>query len=505
LPIEDDLVSIMDSVKYMAIIHKSGGGTGFDFSKLRPAGDIKFSTKGIASGPVSFMKIHDVSTEVVKQGGKRRGANMGVLETTHPDILTFISVKSKEGELKNFNISVKITNSFMNKVTKNQSYNLVNPRTRNVVGKLNAKNVFDSIVHNAWKTGDPGLVFIDEINRRNPTPALGKIESTNPCGEQPLYPYESCNLGSINLAKFVKNKKVDWPRLKRTVSIAVHFLDNVIDTNKYPLPKIEKTTKANRKIGLGIMGFAELLIQLNISYDSKQAVALAEKIMKFISNQAREASMNLAKTRGSFPNFKKSIWAKKYKGMRNATLTTIAPTGTISIIAGCSSGIEPLFAVSYIREVLDGTQLIETNPYFEKIAKEHGIYSKEIMNQIAMTGSVKEIRKIPATLKGLFKTALEIKPEWHVKMQAAFQKYTDNAVSKTVNFPKTAKTSDVRKAFLLAWKLNCKGITIYRYGSKPEQVLYVGTTVKRRKGEQVKYLSAESDYAGGCPYPYCPH
>jgi ribonucleoside-diphosphate reductase alpha chain len=505
LPIEDDLVSIMDSVKYMAIIHKSGGGTGFDFSKLRPTGDIVFSTKGIASGPVSFMKIHDVSTEVVKQGGKRRGANMGVLDTIHPDILTFINAKSNEGELKNFNISVKITNAFMNKVTKNQSYNLVNPRTKKVVGKLNAKKVFDSIIQSAWKTGDPGLVFIDEINRRNPTPALGKIESTNPCGEQPLYSYESCNLGSINLAKFIKNKKVDWSRLKRVVSIAVHFLDNVIDTNKYPLPRIEKMTKANRKIGLGVMGFAELLIQLNLPYDSKQAVAFAEKLMKFISTQAREASINLAKTRGSFPNFKKSIWAKKYKRIRNATLTTIAPTGTISIIAGCSSGIEPLFAVSYMRDVLDGTKLIETNPYFEKIAKEHSLYSKEIMNKIAMTGSVRGIKKIPLNLKRLFQTALEIKPEWHVRLQAAFQKYTDNAVSKTINFPKTAKTSEVRKAFLLAWKLKCKGITVYRYGSKPEQVLYVGTTIKRRKGKPVKYISAESDYAGGCPYPYCPH
>jgi ribonucleoside-diphosphate reductase alpha chain len=340
-------------------------------------------------------------------------------------------------------------------------------------------------------------VFIDEINRKNPTPKLGKIESTNPCGEQPLYSYESCNLGSINLAKFATNGKIDWDRLKEVITTAVHFLDNVIDINKYPLKQIKKITKANRKIGLGVMGFAELLIQLNISYDSKKAVSLAEKLMKFVSKEARQASIDLAEIRGSFPNFRKSIWAKKYERMRNATLTTIAPTGTISIIAGCSSGIEPLFAVSFIRNVLDGTKLVETNPYFEALAKEQKFYSKQLMKKIAKTGTTKNIKQIPPNIKRIFKTALDIKPEWHVQMQAAFQKYTDNAVSKTINFPPNATLADVRKAYLLAWKLKCKGITIYRYGSKAEQVLYLGA--------KIPYVSAESEFAGGCPYPYCPH
>lgn len=474
LPVEDSLVGIFDSVKRMALIHQSGGGTGFNFSHIRPKGDIVKSTKGVASGPLSFMRVFDVATDVIKQGGKRRGANMGILNFNHPDILEFIVAKSKEDILSNFNISVAVSDGFMDAVSKNKEYWLVNPRNNEKTTKVNAKEVFDLIVSSAWKTGDPGLVFIDEINRKNPLKGLGLIEATNPCGEQPLFNFESCDLGSINLVKMVKNNSILWDKLRQTVHKAVHFLDNVIDVNRFPLEEIENQTKASRKIGLGVMGWAEALIRLGIRYDSIKALRLAERVMKFVNDEARKASNKLALIRGSFPDFDKSIWKSKVKATRNATVTTIAPTGSISIIAGVTSGIEPLFAVSFVRNVLAGAHLLEVNPEFETIAKTKGFYSKRLMMKIAKTGSLKGVKEVPKKVQDLFRTALEISPEWHVKMQAAFQKYTDNAVSKTINLPENASLKDVSKAFLLAHKLKCKGITVYRYGSKKQQVLTVG-------------------------------
>ncbi|MEM5872509.1 MAG: adenosylcobalamin-dependent ribonucleoside-diphosphate reductase, partial [Candidatus Aenigmatarchaeota archaeon] len=475
LPIEDSLESIFNALKNMSLIEQSGGGVGFDFSKLRPKGDIVRSTHGVASGPVSFMRIFDVATDVIKQGGRRRGAMMGILRINHPDILEFINAKSKEGFLTNFNLSVAITDEFMKALKENKEYDLINPRNQNIVKRIKARYVWNLIVENAWKTGDPGLIFIDEINRHNPTPFVGKIEATNPCGEFLGLPYESCNLGSIAIQRMINDKgEIDWEKLRRTVHIAVHFLDNVIDANYYTLPEIEKITKANRKIGLGIMGWAEFLIKLNIPYDSKEALSLAEKIMKFVSEEARKKSEELGLKRGSFPNFEKSIFYGKYKAMRNATVTAIAPTGSISIIAGCSSGIEPLFAISFMRNVLEGTRLFEVNPLFEKISKENGFYSAKLLEKIAKLGSIQKIKEIPKEIRRIFVTALDIEPEWHVKMQAAFQKYVDNAVSKTVNLPNNATKKDVEKAFLLAYSLKCKGITVYRYGSKKQQVLNIG-------------------------------
>jgi len=503
LPVEDSIEGIFDAVKYMAIIHKSGGGTGFSFSRLRPEGDLVRKTKGTASGPVSFMRVFDAATDVIKQGGRRRGANIGILRVDHPDILNFIRAKRKEGFLSNFNISVAVTDSFMKAVKRDEGYELKNPATGRVVRTLKAKDVFDLIVTMAWETGDPGLVFIDEINRRNPTPHIGDIESTNPCGEQPLVPFESCNLGSINLARMVKGKEIDWAKLKRTIGTAVHFLDNVIDANQYPLSQIEKMTKSNRKIGLGVMGFAEALIKMGIPYDSKKTLETAEKIMKFIRVEAEKKSIEIAKERGSFPNFKGSIWEKKgYKQMRNATVTTIAPTGTISVIAGTTSGIEPLFAVSFVRNVMEGTRLLEVNTDFEGIAKQRGFYSRELMMMVAKKGSVRGFKEIPEDVRRLFGTALDIDPEWHVRIQAAFQKYVDNAVAKTINLPQDATPEDVRKAFLLAYKLKCKGITVYRYGSKKEQVLYIGPALGERPEEE--HVSVDSEYSGGCPAMTCP-
>ena len=500
LPVEDSLKSIFTAVKNMAIIEQSGGGVGFDFSKLRPKGDIVKSTKGVASGPVSFMRVFDVATDVIKAGGKRRGAMMGILRVDHPDIEEFITAKQKPGVLSNFNISIAVTDDFMEKIEADEEYWLVNPRNKRKVRKLKARYVWNLIAESAWKSGDPGVVFIDEVNRHNPTPEVGRIEATNPCGEQPLLPYESCNLGSINLSRMVENGKINWKKLRKTVRNAVHFLDNVIDANKFPLKKIEQMTKANRKIGLGIMGFADMLIKLGIPYNSEKALKLAEKLMKFITDEARKKSVELGEERGSFPNFDKSIWKDKYSAMRNATVTTIAPTGSISIIAGCSSGIEPLFAISFIRNVLGGTRLFEINPLFEITAKERGFYSAKLLEEIAKTGSVQKIKEVPDDVKKIFVTALDISPEWHVKMQAAFQKYTDNAVSKTVNLPFEASVEDVRKIFELAWKLKCKGVTVFRYGSKPEQVLYIGEI----KTEKKKFVTAESEYAGGCPTKTCP-
>ncbi|MEM2182886.1 MAG: vitamin B12-dependent ribonucleotide reductase [Candidatus Bathyarchaeia archaeon] len=508
LPVGDSIEEIFDALKYMALIHKSGGGTGFSFSRLRPRGDVVKSTMGVASGPVSFMRIFDVATEVIKQGGKRRGANMGILRVDHPDIIEFITAKEKEGVLTNFNISVGATDEFMEAVENDEYYSLVNPRNGAVVKRLKARAVFDLIATAAWKTGDPGLVFLDEINRRNPTPHVGVIESTNPCGEVPLLPYESCNLGSINLSRMVRDGEIDWDKLRRTIRIAVHFLDNVIDANKYPIPQIEKATKANRKIGLGVMGFAEMLIKLGIPYDSDEAIAIAEKVMSFISEEARKKSVELGEERGSFPNFPGSIWDKMgYKAMRNATVTSIAPTGTISIIAGTSSGIEPLFAVAFVRNVM-GTQLFEVNSVFEQIAKERGFYSTELISKIAKTGSVQGLSEVPPDVKRIFVTALEIAPEWHVRMQAAFQKYTDNAVSKTVNLPHEATIDDVRRIFMMAWKLKCKGITVYRYGSKAEQVLVVGgvqTPSLSTTTTPPPYIQASAEFAGECPTGVCPY
>ena len=500
LPVEDSLEGIFDAAKDMAIIEKSGGGVGFDFSRLRPKGDIVQSTKGVASGPLSFMRIFDTSTEVIKAGGKRRGAMMAILRVDHPDVLEFITSKQTPGFLSNFNISVAATDEFMKAVEDDGEYSLVNPRNKERTGKLKAKDVWSLMARSAWASGDPGVVFIDEINRYNPTPKVGRMESTNPCGEQPLLPYESCNLGSINLSRMVEDGKVNWEKLRSTVRNAVHFLDNVVEANRYPLKETDEITRANRKIGLGVMGFADMLIKLGVPYDSEQALQVGEKIMKFIEEEGHKRSVELGEERGSFKNFEGSIWQNKYPAMRNATVTTVAPTGTISIIAGCSSGIEPIFAISFIRNVLSGTRLFETNPLFEMIAKEKGFYSAQLLEEIAKTGSVQKIQSVPEDVKRLFVTALDIDPEWHVRMQAAFQKYTDNAVSKTVNLPKEATVDDVRKIYDMAWKLKCKGVTVFRYGSKPEQVLYIGE-IKTEKG---KFVALDPEYAGGCPSQNCP-
>lgn len=497
LPVEDSIEGIFTTLKHMAIIHKTGGGTGFSFSKLRPKGDLVKTTTGVASGPVSFMRIYDTATDVIKQGGRRRGANMGILRFDHPDIEEFVTAKEREEMLANFNISVAVTDEFMEAVKKDGKFYLINPRTGGITKELKAKNFFDLIVAMAWRTGDPGLIFLDEINKANPTPALGAIESTNPCGEQPLLPYESCNLGSINLARMVKERDVDWNELRRLVRIAVHFLDNVIDANKYPLKQIEELTLGNRKIGLGVMGFAEMLIELGIPYQSEAALEMAEKIMKFISEEATRRSVELAQTRGSFPNFAQSTWPQRgFKAMRNATLTTVAPTGTISIIAATSSGIEPLFAISYMREVMEGTHLLEVNPLFEQAAKERGFYSDRLMQQIARLPSIQELESIPLDLRQLFLTTFDISGEWHVRMQAAFQKYVDNAVSKTVNLPADASIEDVRHIYLLAHELKCKGITVYRYGSKKAQVLYLAEQAKSFK--ETQYVRASTEYGGEC-------
>lgn len=475
LPVEDSLDSIFNAVKLMAKIQQSGGGTGFNFSKIRPKGDLVKTTKGIASGPLSFMEIFDKTTDIIRQGGKRRGANMGILQSDHPDIVEFIKSKKHEGRFSNFNLSVAAANEFMDCALKNKEYWLINPRTGRKTKKVSAKIIMEMISNMAWETGDPGLVFIDEINRHNPTPELGKIESTNPCGEQPLLPYESCTLGSINLAKMLEKGRLDWDKLKRTVRTAVHFLDNVIDVNKYPAAEIEEKTKANRKIGLGVMGFADTIAFLGIPYGSEKAVQFAEKLMKFITETARKKSEELGNERGNFPNFEKSAFKKTHKTMRNATLTTIAPTGSISLIAGCSAGIEPLFAIAFVREALEGTKIIEMSRTFEEVARKKGFYDKKLMLQIAKEGYVSKNKKIPADIRRTFATALEIKPEWHIRIQAAFQKYTDNSVSKTVNLPNNATAKDIEKIYELAYKLKCKGTTVYRYGSKQKQVLYIGS------------------------------
>jgi ribonucleoside-diphosphate reductase alpha chain len=503
LPVEDSIDRIFESLKNMARIHQTGGGTGFSFSHLRPKGALVASTKGRASGPVSFMSIFDKATGVIVQGGRRRGANMGILRCDHPDIVDFIEAKSQKGMFENFNLSVAVTDKFMADVKADRTFELKNPATGKKAGQIRAKSVFDLIVNAAWRSGDPGLVFIDQINRKNPTPQIGMIEATNPCGELPLLAFESCNLASINLAKMVDNGKLDWDKLKDRVGWAIRFLDNVIEVNKYPLPQIQKITLANRKIGLGVMGFADMLIMLGMTYGSEEALKLAKKLMKFIHEHSIMTSVELAEERGVFPNFDKSIYAVKGLRLRNATANTIAPTGTISIIAGCSSGIEPLFAVSFVRNVLSGTKLFEVNPLFEEAAKKAGLHLHDILGEIARKGSLQSVKGIPSELKRIFVTAFDVSPLQHLQVQAAFQKYTDNAVSKTINLPENASVDVVRDIYLKAHELKCKGITIYRYGSKDQQVLSFGVKEKNVPKSHREVVVADAEYSGGCAVGEC--
>ncbi len=504
IPVEDSMEGIFGALKAMAKIHQTGGGTGFSFSQLRPKGDLVASTKGQASGPVSFMDIFDKATGVIVQGGRRRGANMGILRCDHPDIIEFVEAKIEKDRFSNFNLSVGITDEFMEALKEDKQLDLINPRTQKKARRLKARAIFDLIVNAAWRTGDPGLIFLDEINRRNPTPDTGQIEATNPCGELPLLAYESCNLGSLNLAKMVRENSVDWEKLKDRIEWTIRFLDDVIEVNKFPLPEIKKITFANRKIGLGVMGLADMLIKLNIPYNSREATEFAGRLMSFIHRESLNASMALAEERGVFPNFEKSIYADSNMRLRNATVNTIAPTGTISIIAGCSSGVEPLFAISFVRNVLSGTKLFEINPIFEEVAKKGGIYSKEILAQIAQHGSLQKIKGIPKDIKRIFVTAFDVTPKQHLLLQAAFQKYTDNSVSKTINLPSDATVEDVRKIYVMAHKLGCKGITIYRYGSKEEQVLSFDYRKETQPLVTGDLITADSDYSGGCITGTCP-
>ena len=501
LPVEDSLEGIFESVKNQALIHKSGGGTGFSFSRLRPKNDVVRSTMGVSSGPVSFMEVFNAATEAVKQGGTRRGANMGILRVDHPDILDFIHCKSDNNKLNNFNISVAITDNFMEAVKSNSDYDLIHPKTKKSVGRMNARKVFDLIVDGAWRNGEPGIIFIDKMNSDNPTPLIGEIESTNPCGEVPLLPYEACNLGSINLGKMLKETSngldVDWDKLAEVTRLSIHFLDNVITVNNYPLPVIAEMVQNNRKIGLGVMGWADMLMKMELSYNSKEGTVLAAKVMEFIDYQSKIEAIELSKQRGKFNNFKGSVYdnqnflTNKYKGkstgiisdsqwveldkeiekfgIRNATTTCIAPTGTISMIAGASGGVEPLFGLVFVRNIMDHTEMLEVNPIFKKYAKDNGIYSEKLMKQIAQDGTISHVDGISDKVKQIFATAHDVTPKWHVLMQAAFQLHTDNAVSKTVNFKEEATREDIEKAYLLAYENNLKGITVYRNNSRTFQ------------------------------------
>lgn len=510
LPVEDSLDSIFEAIKYTALIHKSGGGTGFNFSKLRPKGDIVFSTSGVASGPVSFMKVFDAATEAIKQGGKRRGANMGILNVDHPDIEEFIRAKSTPGVLTNFNISVAFTEGFFTYLRKEEPFPLINPRTQKVVKKVSPAELLHLLCQSAWETGDPGVIFLDTINRYNPTPHLGELTATNPCGEQPLLPYESCNLGSINLSNFVREGQIDWGRLREVVHLAVRFLDDVIEVNRFPIPQIARMTTLNRKIGLGVMGFADMLIKLRISYVEERSRELAERIMKFISEESLQASMGLAEERGAFPAFPGSLWDRKgFKPLRNATTTTIAPTGTLSLIAGVSSSIEPLFGLYYERKTLDRVVIKEFHPLFERVLEEEGYAQREIeklKEEIKEKGMISKT-SLKEPLKKLFLSAFEIPPEVHLSIQRAFQKYTHNAVSKTINLPPQATPEDIKKIYLTAYEWGLKGVTVYRYGSKPEQVIYI------KSGESEKILCPKCGedlevhgqclFCGSCGYDKC--
>ncbi|RKX29439.1 MAG: ribonucleotide-diphosphate reductase subunit alpha [Candidatus Zixiibacteriota bacterium] len=504
LPVGDSMEEIFDSVKHAALIHKSGGGTGFSFSRLRPRNSIVASTSGVASGPVSFMKAFNATTETVRQGGTRRGANMAILRVDHPDIMEFIACKDNTNEMTNFNISVGITDDFMEALKSDSEYPLFNPHTGrthqidNHEVTLRARSVFDSIVEHAWQTGEPGVVFLDRMNQHNPTYPDETIEATNPCGEQPLPPYDSCNLGSINLSQFVldplpedftlsdPSAGINWEHLASVVQVAVHFLDNVIDQNQYPIEQIEKQTLKNRRIGLGIMGWADLLAKMGLPYNSPEAQELGGQVMAYISTQARNHSSELAKTRGEFPNWANSVFGRDKIAMRNATVTTIAPTGTISIIAGCSSGIEPYYAIAYERNVLDGTRLTELNPLFKKIARKEEFYSDELVATVATKRSLTDVEGIPDSVKAVFLTAADISHEDHIRMQAQFQKHCDSSVSKTINFPESAPREDVAHAFTLAYELGCKGVTVYRDNSRPHQVLSTGTATSKAHDKLIR-------------------
>jgi ribonucleoside-diphosphate reductase alpha chain len=512
LPIEDSIESIFETVKQAALIHKSGGGTGFSFGRLRPRNSLVSTSHGRSSGPISFMRVFNEATDAINQGGFRRGANMAILPITHPDVIEFISCKEDPKQLNNFNISVAITDEFMKALKNNGEVMLSHPKRKDAM-LIKARQIFDLLVMMAWKNGEPGVVFIDKMNKDNPTPHIGQIESTNPCGEQPLLSYESCNLGSINLAKYVKSGKIDWNGLREMTRLSVRFLDNVIEVNNFPMPQIEKMTMGNRKIGLGVMGFADMLFQLDIPYNSEESLKTAEQVMKFVTDEGRKMSEELGKERGSFLNFKGSIWEKKgYKFMRNATVTTIAPTGTISMIAECSSGIEPLFAVVFIKRVLDGKELLYVNEQFKNALKMRGLYSEEpvkgkvlseeFMEKIANAGSLNNVKELPDEIKRIFVVAHDVTPEWHIKIQAAFQKYTDNAVSKTVNFPNWATTNDVEKVYILAYDLGCKGVTVYRDGSREGQVLNLEIKKKEDKEEITEHKTAAKKSGKKCDH--CP-